>query len=94
MKPKQEKRIAIGWSGSLFKKPGKYCIQAFMKLKESKKWTDAGHEIDFGQTVFNVGEKCNKFRWMGSWNFFMGMSISVSMVMVFLLFSKDIGSLD
>ncbi|MUT65206.1 glycoside hydrolase family 2 TIM barrel-domain containing protein [Paenibacillus sp. NEAU-GSW1] len=40
--------------GDAFTQPGEYAIHAAMTLKEAELWADEGHEVAFGEAVFEV----------------------------------------
>lgn len=53
--PQSEKRIAIPFEQET--KGGEYCITVSFQLKEDTLWANKGHEIGFGQTVYERKEE-------------------------------------
>lgn len=49
-----EGRAEFHFPVGLTQAPGEYCIHTYLKLKEGNLWADAGHEVAFGQYVFQV----------------------------------------
>ncbi|WP_226643148.1 glycoside hydrolase family 2 TIM barrel-domain containing protein [Mesobacillus subterraneus] len=54
VKPQSEGRAEFNFPADIAAAPGEYSIQTGFKLKEKKVWADAGHEVAFGQYVFEV----------------------------------------
>lgn len=52
-----EKSFAFTWPGDIFYKNGEYVIHASLQLKTEKCWANVGHELSFGQFVWNQGIK-------------------------------------
>ncbi|MDG4657279.1 glycoside hydrolase family 2 TIM barrel-domain containing protein [Ectobacillus antri] len=60
VKPQSEKRIAVHIPKEYLTASGEYCIQVICQLKEKQLWSEAGHEMAFGQYIFSVqGEQPN-----------------------------------
>lgn len=53
----EEKYIKINWPVGLADKIGEYVIGTSLHLKESTCWAEVGHEIAFGEFIFQVGSK-------------------------------------
>ncbi|MBT2692564.1 glycoside hydrolase family 2 TIM barrel-domain containing protein [Bacillus sp. ISL-55] len=54
VKPQSEGRAEFNFPADIVASPGEYSIQTAFKLKEKTVWADAGHEVAFGQYVFEV----------------------------------------
>jgi beta-galactosidase len=52
--PQSEEKVEINFPAEITAASGEYCIQTAFKLKGSTIWADAGHEIAFGQYIFEV----------------------------------------
>ncbi|MFV2047152.1 glycoside hydrolase family 2 TIM barrel-domain containing protein [Metabacillus sp. YM-086] len=50
--PQSEQRLIFDWSRDLLNKTGEYYVQVAFLLKEKTVWAEAGHEVAFGQYVF------------------------------------------
>ncbi|MFC0272866.1 glycoside hydrolase family 2 TIM barrel-domain containing protein [Metabacillus herbersteinensis] len=50
--PQSEQRIEFDWSPDDMNKSGEYCVHVAYLLKEKTMWADAGHEVAFGQYVY------------------------------------------
>nr|WP_263323627.1 glycoside hydrolase family 2 TIM barrel-domain containing protein [Neobacillus sp. Marseille-Q6967] len=57
VEPLNEGRIEFSWPASITSTAGEYCIHTSFKLKKKNLWAEIGHEIAFGQIVFQVGTK-------------------------------------
>ncbi|WP_121664884.1 glycoside hydrolase family 2 TIM barrel-domain containing protein [Metabacillus litoralis] len=51
--PQSEQRLNFDWSRDLLNKIGEYYVQVAFLLKEKTVWAEAGHEVAFGQFVFD-----------------------------------------
>ncbi|MCH1625038.1 glycoside hydrolase family 2 TIM barrel-domain containing protein [Ferdinandcohnia quinoae] len=60
VEPQGEGRLEFQWTDDLMGDTGEYCIHTSFKLKESTRWAESGHEIAFGQFVFEIEEKVNE----------------------------------
>ncbi|MBT2686015.1 glycoside hydrolase family 2 TIM barrel-domain containing protein [Bacillus sp. ISL-37] len=54
VKPQSEGRAEFNFPADLAAAPGEYSIQTAFKLKKKTVWAEAGHEVAFGQYVFEV----------------------------------------
>ena len=52
--PQSEGSAEFNWPAEIFAASGEYCIQTAFKLKENNLWANAGHEVAFGQFLFEV----------------------------------------
>ncbi len=55
--PQSKGRIEFNWPEAIFSAEGEYCIHTKLRLKKQQLWADAGHEIAFGQFVFQADAK-------------------------------------
>ncbi|MCM3443656.1 glycoside hydrolase family 2 TIM barrel-domain containing protein [Metabacillus halosaccharovorans] len=51
--PNSSQQIKYGFPVGIVNEAGEYCIQTSFKLKEKNVWAEAGHEVAFGQFVFD-----------------------------------------
>ncbi len=91
--PQSEGRAEFTWPVDIMSKSGEYCVHTSLNLKENTLWADAGHEIAFGQFVFQAGQN-NLYPVKGDLRVVHGdVNIGIHGRDFTVMFSKQVGSL-
>lgn len=91
--PQHEGRVEFHFPGELTAISGEYCIHTSLKLKQKTNWAGAGHEIAFGQFIFQVGSRAHESM-IGEFRVVHGdINIGIHGSDFSIMFSKQAGSL-
>ncbi|MBV7506154.1 DUF4981 domain-containing protein [Bacillus sp. sid0103] len=92
--PQSDGRVEFNWPVEIASVSGEYCIHTSLRLREGKLWADAGHEIAFGQYVFQVESSEEPAQIFGELRVVTGdVNIGVHGRDFTIIFSKQAGSL-
>lgn len=92
--PQRKEHVDFAWPAGIIDKAGEYCVQTSLKLKEKTRWADAGHEIAFGQFVFEETKQQTEMIQNGELRVVNGdVNIGVHGKDFTIMFSKQVGSL-
>ncbi len=94
VEPQGEKRVSYPFTKEQMIEPGEYYVNAAFLLKEATIWAEAGHEVAFGQYVFEAKLIENAIEPNGEFRLVEGdVNIGVHGRDFQIIFSKQVGSL-